>query len=68
MWCDQDHRNGAVSYELANKMAEFMHEVQARGAMMVADNAATVRLAQKFGLDRVTSPVFVWNPNASMAI
>ncbi len=67
MWADQTHRNGAVSFELAGRMADFMNETRARGAVMIADNAATERLAQKFGLERVTAPVFVWNPHSSVA-
>lgn len=67
LWCDQDHRNGSVSLGLAEEMAKFMFEVQARGALMIADNPATERMAQKFGLERVTSPVFIWKPNANVA-
>ena len=48
---------------LAEEMAKFMFEVNARGALMVADNPATERLAPKFGLERVTSKVFIWKPN-----
>jgi len=67
LFVDQDHRNGTVSAQLAEKMAEFMFEVNARGALMVADSPVTERMAQKFGLEHVKSPVFIWNPNGSVA-
>ena len=68
MWVQPDYRSGAVSFGMAEEMAKFMHEVNSRGALMVADNPATERMAQKFGLERVTSPVFIWKPNPNVAI
>ena len=66
LYVSQNYRSGAVSMGLAEKMAKFMFEVNARGALMVADNPATERLALKFGLERVTSPVFIWKPNPNV--
>lgn len=67
LWTDSEHRDGVVSRELASKMAEFMMAVNTRGALMIADSPVTARLAERFGLEHVSSPVFIWNPNGNMA-
>ncbi len=68
MWVQQEHRTGAASLGMAERMAAFMFEVNARGALMVADNPATERMALKFGLERVMSPVFVWKPRVDQGL
>lgn len=67
MWTDSEHRDGVVSREMAQRMADFMHEVHSRGAIMIADSPVTARMAERFGLERVSSPVFIWNPNENVA-
>lgn len=67
MWADAQHRDGTVSRELAERMHEFMVEVQSRGALMVADSPVTERFAIRHGLERVANPVFVWKPKVPVA-
>jgi hypothetical protein len=58
MWVDSDHRDGAASHALAQKMAEFMMEAGARGAMMIADSPVSARMAERFDMKRVENPVY----------
>jgi len=67
LWMDAEHRDGVASREMAQRMAEFMVEVRARGALMIAESPATARLADRYGLERVTDPVFIWKPNPNVA-
>lgn len=59
-WTDSMHRDGSVSREMAERMHQFMTEVQCRGAILIADSPVTERLAERHGLERVKSPVFLW--------
>jgi hypothetical protein len=50
--------NGDTSRTLAAKMAEYFDEVQARGALCIADSPVTERFCQRFGMQPITNPVF----------
>lgn len=57
---DNMHRdNGEVSRGLAEKMHEYLEESDARGYMTVADSPVTRRLCERYGMQRLASPVYV---------
>lgn len=59
-YVDPDHRDGTISRELADQVHAFLTEAKCRGALLVADSAASARLATRHGMERVQSPVFLW--------
>lgn len=57
---DNVHRdNGEISRGLAEKMHEYLEEQKARGYMTIADSPVTKRLCERYGMERLTSPVYV---------
>ncbi len=61
-WVTQGKRNGVISREMAERMHDFMVEVKARGALLIADSPASEKLAERYGFRRVESPVYIWKP------
>jgi len=50
--------NGETSRTLAIKMEQFFDEAQARACLTIADTPLTERLCERFGMERVTRPVY----------
>lgn len=50
--------SGETARALAGKMQEFLEEVSARGYLCIADSPMSERLCERFGMERVKSPVF----------
>jgi len=59
-WADSDHRDGKISRQLADRMHEFLQEVNARGAITMCENEVSRRLAERHGMQPVTMPVYQW--------
>jgi hypothetical protein len=50
--------NGDVSRTLAADMAQFFENAQARGCLCIADSPVTQRLCERFGMNKLESPVY----------
>ena len=59
IWVDKAHRGSGIAEDLADKMMEFLAEMNTRGFMVVADSPAAVQLCEKHGMRKVSSPVYV---------
>lgn len=51
--------NGELSRELTERMHEFMAEVHSRDCMVICDSPITERLAQRHGMTKLESPVYM---------
>lgn len=58
MWIDPDFRGSGVAEELADKMAILMAS-SGSTFIVVADNPASAKLCEKFGMKKVESPVYL---------
>lgn len=58
-WVDPAYRDGTVSRQMADHMHEFLRSHEARGYLVVADNAVTERLCERYAMKRVESPVYM---------
>src|SRR5208283_1618022 len=58
MWIAPSERGTGLAEELTNQMDKFLREVQVIGFFVVADNPFVVRLCEKFGMERIESPVY----------
>jgi len=52
-------RGTGLAEELADRMLDFMMEIQARGWMVVADNPVAEKLCESRGMVKIESPVYV---------
>jgi hypothetical protein len=50
--------DGTTARALAARMAEFFEEVQARAALCIADTPMTERFCERFGMTKISQPVF----------
>ena len=60
--------NGETSRALANGMETFLEENDARGWMAICDSPVTERICQRHGMQKVESPVYVWNARVVLDI
>lgn len=51
-------RGTGLAGELVKRMVQFLYDVEAPAAYIVADNPVSQRLAEAYGMERVTSPVY----------
>lgn len=51
-------RGGEVTFELVNRMNEFIKDINIRGFMCVADSQFAEKLCQQRGMFKITSPVY----------
>jgi hypothetical protein len=58
-WVEPIARNGEVFKALGDSMVNVMAQMQARGAMVVADNPATERMCRMKGMRKIEAPVYV---------
>ncbi len=58
-YVEPERRDGTISRELTAWMSEFLHEIHARGWIVVADSPVTARLAERWGMRKLESPVYV---------
>lgn len=56
----EGYRNGVVSREIADRLAHFLVDSQARGCLVVAGSHATERMAQSHGMNPLEYPVYLW--------
>jgi hypothetical protein len=59
-WVESSQRHGQTFRVLADKMQEYLHEAQARGALVICESPVTERLAQRHKMSLVTDPVYTW--------
>jgi len=52
-------RGTGVAEELANRMVDFLAEINVRGWIVVADSPHASKLCEERGMDKVNSPVYV---------
>jgi hypothetical protein len=52
-------RGSGVAEELADRMFQFLGEMQARGWIATAESPHAAALCEKYGMDKVTTPVYV---------
>lgn len=52
------HRGTGLAEELVKRMVQFLYDVEAPAAYIVADNPVSARLAQAHGMERVDAPVY----------
>ena len=53
--------DGSATRAVVEFMTEFLLSIPVRGALTIADSPISARLAERFGMTRVQSPVFFWN-------
>ena len=58
MYVDIRHRGTGVAEQLGQGVADYLREAHCRGAMLIADSPATAKLAEKFKMTKITSPVY----------
>jgi hypothetical protein len=58
LFVDLQYRGSGVAEELGERMAEKLREHVCRGVMIIANNPASAKLAEKFGMEKITSPVY----------
>lgn len=51
--------NGDLSRELSERMHQFLRECEARDCMVICDSPLTERLAQRHGMTKLESPVYL---------
>ena len=59
LWTDTEHRDGMVSRALVLQMYEYLIECDARGYMAVCDSPISQRFAERYGMTKLDSPVYV---------
>jgi hypothetical protein len=52
-------RGTGVAEELADKMFQFLGEMRARGWIAIANSPHAAVLCEKYGMDKLTTPVYV---------
>lgn len=50
---------GEISRLLAKQMFDYLKENQARGYLAVAESPVTVKLCERYGMQKLTDPVFL---------
>lgn len=59
LYVNPTYRGTGLAEDLADRMVSFLRSCNARGFMVVADNPASVKLCEQFGMRKVDSPVYV---------
>ena len=59
LFVDPGWQGTGLANELSGRMLDFLMSVNARGFMVIADSPHAEKLCQKFGMKRVTSPVYI---------
>ena len=52
--------NGQTGRAMAEKMKEFLEEVKARAYLCIADSPVSERLCERFGMEKISSPVYAF--------
>lgn len=60
LWVAPSSRATGLAEELSRRMFQFMHEVDARGFVVVAESRFAEVLCEAYKMKRVASPVYVW--------
>lgn len=58
--------SGEMSRQLASVMHEFLEGVEARDYLVVANSPISARLCERFGMKKLTVPVYVMHPGESI--
>ena len=58
LWVRKDLRGTGLATELAAEMHNFLVETGTHGFMVIADDPAAAQLCERFGMVKVTSPVY----------
>jgi hypothetical protein len=58
-WVAPSDQGGGVLRELADKMHEYLNEVQARGYLVICDSPVSERLALRHFMTKVEAPVYL---------
>jgi hypothetical protein len=59
MWVDSENRDGSVSRELAESMDKFIKASNVRGVLAITDSPVSERLAERHGMVKLESPVYI---------
>ena len=59
LWVEASYRGTGLAEELADRMLDFMREMNARGFMVIADTPEAQKLCEERGMKKVTSPVYM---------
>ncbi len=59
LWVDSNHSTGEVSRELVESMDKFVKASNVRGVITIADSPVSARLAERHGMTKVESPVYI---------
>ena len=59
LWVKPSKRGSDIAVTLADKMVEFLTEMQVRGFMVVADNPFAAKICESHGMVKLESPVYV---------
>jgi len=58
LWVDLRHRGAGVAEQLVKDVVAFLYEVECPAAFVICDNPASEKLAQAYGMELVTQPVY----------
>lgn len=59
MWVRPDLRGSSLAHDLAGDMEDFLESTNVQGFMCIAETPEAIRLCEKFGMKRVTHPVYM---------
>jgi hypothetical protein len=58
-WVQEDRRDGMLSALMAEETWKFLQECGARGFLVVASTAVSERFAQRYGMEKISDPVYL---------
>ena len=58
LFVDPQYRGTGLAGELVEKMVDFLYEVEAPAAYIVANSAFSAKLAEAYGMEKVDQPVY----------
>jgi RimJ/RimL family protein N-acetyltransferase len=58
LFVSADHRGTGLAAELVKRMVDFLYEVEAPAAYIIANNPASAKLAEAHGMEKVAEPVY----------
>jgi hypothetical protein len=61
LFVSSEHRGLGIAEELADRTMEFLRSIDARGWLVVADSPHVAKICEAREMDRVESPVYVYN-------
>lgn len=59
LWVRPDLRGSRLALELAEDMEKFLTDTNSKGFIVIADDPASAKICEKFGMRRITSPVYI---------